>query len=310
MIEKIKTILSMTFDEFLNDAAMRLAAALAYYSLFSIAPLLVLLIRIAGWILGGTSAQVSVLQYVTYIAGPDIAKTVRVIVEGASSSNGGSVAAVIGLITLMIGASGLFLELQASLNLIWNAPPSTGRAWAIVLRQRAFSFALVLGTGILLSLLMAASAALGAATEDIGALTGAPPFALRLWNNLLSFLLITVLVALVMKVVPDVKIAWLDVSIGAVVTAVLLLIGKAAIAFYLAHSSLASVFGAAASVIAVLVWIYYSAVIFFLGAEFTQVYAKVAGSFRRPAVIPDQNAFAAAQGRGSVRVVRSSGGTT
>ncbi len=277
---KVKQLVVETFNEWSNDGAMRLAAALAYYTLFSLAPLLLLLVRIVGLIWGNSEGQTAILDQVEYATGTEVRKTLEGILQSAARNDIGIVGAIAGLITLLLGASGLFLELQDALNLVWDAPPPRRTGWRALLRQRLVSFGLVLGTGVFLSLWLGLSAGLGAAAEQLGSIIGAPPLVLQTWNNLLSFALVTLVLMLVLKMVPDVPIAWGDVWIGAIVTAGLILAGKTGIAFYLAHSNVASGFGAAGSVIAVLVWIYYSSAIFFLGAEFTQVYARRHGTLQ------------------------------
>lgn len=265
---------------------MRMAASLAYYALFSLAPILILTATVATWVWGDNQAQQNIVRQVALLAGLDTANVVEAILASAKREHVGWSGFLIGGLALLIGASGIFFELQESLNLIWNVPPPSNTSWKRTLERRALPFVLVLAGGFVLGTLFTFTAALTAMAEHLSQLLPAPATAMQVWNSSLSIVVTTILFALIMKVLPDARIAWTDVWIGAFVTAVLFEAGKTGISLYLARSGMASAFGAAASVAALLAWIYYSAILFFLGAEFTQVYACQCGSWKECEPIP------------------------
>lgn len=265
---------------------MRLAAALAFYTLLSLAPMLVLAVSVAGLAFGEEAARGEILGQLQTMIGLEGAAAVQSVLAHAQAPESGIVGTVVGGGVLLFGASGVFGELQDSLNVIWEVQPKPGRGIKGFLRDRFFSFTLVLGVAFLLLVSLVISAALAA----IGAVFSSRlPGGEALWqviNVLVSLATVTALFALIFKIVPDVSIHWRDVWIGAFVTAVLFTLGKLAIGLYLGRSSVASPYGAAGSVVVLVVWVYYSAQILFFGAEFTQVYARRFGS----RIVPTKNA--------------------
>jgi membrane protein len=275
-------LLSEAFNEWIEDKAPRLGAALAYYAAFSIAPLLILLVAMVGFFFkGNTLSQVQ--TQIAVLAGDNAAEAIVATIRGVKASRGGGTATVLSVITLIIGATGMFGQLQDAMNTIWEVTPKPRRIWMDVLRSRLLSFALVLAIGILLLCSLFLSAFLAAASryfQHMFPMTG------PIWpvvDFLVSFTITTMLFAAVFKILPDVYIAWRDVWLGAAVTAALFALGKIGIGLYLGRSSFASAYGAAGSFLMMLAWVYYSSQILFFGAEFTQVYTVRHGHSFRPA---------------------------
>lgn len=280
---EIVPLLKDTYAEWSEDKAPRLAAALAYYTVFSIAPLLVIVIAIAGLVFGAEAARGAISQQIQGLVGQTGAEAIEQMIQGASQPSAGIIATVIGVVTLLFGASGVFGALQDALNTIWEVTPRPDMGWMETVKQRFFSFTMVLGTGFLLLVSLVVSAVLsGMLTYFQGALPGVD----GLWqvvNFAVGLAVTTLLFGLIFKVVPDAEVAWGDVWIGAAATALLFTIGRMLLGVYLGRSSFGSTYGAAGSLVVVLIWIYYSAQILFMGAEFTQVYANRYGSRVKPA---------------------------
>jgi len=280
-------LLKDTFREWREDGANRLAAALAYYTTFSLAPLLVLIIAIAGLIGGQEAAQSQVMAQVQDLLGAEGREFVQEMIENASRPATGVTATVIGVVTLLFGALGVFGELQNSLNTIWEVKPRPAKGWLDGVKRfiidRLLSFTMVLGIGFLLLASLVVSAAVSALGEYIGTTWPMADFWLQLINFLISFVVIMLLFGMIFKFLPEVNIAWKDVWLGAAVTSVLFTLGKFLIGLYLGRSEVANTFGAAGSLAILLIWIYYSAQILFFGAEFTQVYSNRYGS----KIVPD-----------------------
>lgn len=280
-------ILRQSYQEWSSDKASRLAAALSYYTAVAIAPLLVLMVMLIGWFYGENSAQSQVVGQLRALVGPQGAEVAQAVIESADRPDIAGIAGIISLITLLWGASNVFVELQDSLNTIWGVelkPRSQGiRA---VLRERFLSFSMVLVIGFLLLVSLVLSAILSALGGTFHRLL---PGMEMLWqgvNLVVSFGVTTLLFALIYKVLPDAKFAWKDVWMGATVTALLFTVGKWLLGLYLGNQTTSSAYGAAGSLMVLLIWIYYSAQIFFFGAEFTQVYARREGD----GVTPDEKA--------------------
>ncbi len=257
-----------------DDYAPSMGAALAYYTLFSIAPLLLIVVSVAGLVFGEDAARGQVVGELRGLMGEEGATAVQSLLQNVNKPAQGVIATIDGIGTLLVGAITVFGELQNALDRIWRAPAraqATG-LWSLV-RSRLLSFGMVLGLGFLLIVSLVASAAVAAVGKfSIGGF-GLWTVALEALNFLLSFALVTVTFAMIYKILPRVRIAWRDVWVGAAVTAALFAVGKFLIGLYLGKSSVASAFGAAGSLVAVMVWVYYSAQIFLLGAEFTRLYA-------------------------------------
>jgi membrane protein len=281
----------------IDDFAPSMGAAIAYYTIFSIAPMLVIIIAIAGFFYGHEAASGQLYAEIANLVGDNGAKAIQGMVESASSRSGGIVATVIGVAVLLIGATSVFGELQTDLDRIWKAPAAAQSEglWGMV-RSRLLSLGLVVSIGFVLMVSLVVSAALVALGTWWGDVFGELGWLLQLVNFVVSLAVITVGFALMYKILPRVRISWQDVWIGAFVTAVLFVIGKTLVGLYLGKSGIASAFGAAGSLAVLLVWVYYSAQIFLLGAEFTGVYAHRFGSRRseqRPATAKEQAAGSA-----------------
>ena len=280
-------LLKDTFREWREDGANRLAAALAYYTTFSLAPLLVLIIAIAGLAGGREAAQTQTMAQVEDLLGAEGRDFVQGMIESASRPSTGWMATFIGAVTLLFGALGVFGELQNSLNTIWEVKPKPAKGVLDGIRRfvfrRLLSFTMVLGIGFLLLASLVVSAGVSAFGEYIGTRWPMADFWLGLMNFTVSFLVITLLFGMIFKFLPEIKIAWKDVWLGAAVTSVLFSLGKFLIGLYLGRSEVGNTFGAAGSLAILLIWIYYSAQILFFGAEFSQVYANRYGS----KIVPD-----------------------
>jgi membrane protein len=277
-------LLKQTASEWMEDDAPSVGAALAYYTVFSLAPLMTIAIAIAGFFFGKEAAQGQVFDELRVLLGEEGGKAIEEMVQSASAQpTVGVVATVISVIILLFGASGVFGQLQASLNRIWGVKPKPGRGVLGMVQDRllSFGFTLVVGFLLLVSLLLTAGIALVA--DLAGGLMPASETLAQLLNFVLSPAIITLLFAMIFKFLPDGKIAWRDVWIGAFLTALLFTVGRFALGLYLGKSSVASSYGAAGSLIVLLLWVYYSSQILFFGAEFTQVYANRFGSCVAPA---------------------------
>lgn len=266
-----------TASNWMDDEASRLAASLAFYSLLSLAPLLVILVGIAGFFLGADAARGRIAGELATVVGVEPAQSIQSILASARSPTSGILSTLVGVITLFIGASGVFGELQSSLNTIWQVKAKSGRGiWGEV-KARFLSFTMVLGVAFLLLVSLVLSSVLSAVgTRFSGALPGGEV----LWqgvNFVASLAAVTVLFALIFKYIPDAQIQWRDVWLGAAVTAALFTIGKFLLGLYLGKAAVGSLYGAAGSLIALVVWVYYAAQILFMGAEFTSVQARRRG---------------------------------
>jgi membrane protein len=264
----------------LDHSASSMGAAVAYYTIFSLAPLLLILIAIAGLAVGDEVAQGAILDQFEGLIGANGAQAVQAILQGANSTRGGVISLIVGAVTLFIGATSVFAELQRNIDLIWGAKPAIQNGvWRFV-KIRLLSFSMIVGIGFLLIVSLAVSAGISALSTVWGTLFERWEIILQLLNTMVSFAVITVLFALIYKVLPSVKIAWSDVWLGAGFTAMLFSAGKFAIGLYIGKSALSSSFGAAGAFVVLIVWVYYSAQIFFMGTEFTYLYATRFGSRR------------------------------
>ncbi len=274
MIDLIK----QTIREWQEDKASRLAAALAYYTVFSLPPLLIIALAVAGQFYDRAAAQEQLLGQAEQLVGEAGATAISDILSSASEPGGTAIATIISVVTLLLGASGVFTQLQEAMNTIWEAEPKPKQGIVQTIKDRIFSFTLVLAVGFLLLVSLVLSAALAAASEFLSGPAEETALIGQIINTVVSFAVVVFLFAMIYKVVPDVEVRWRDVWIGAIITALLFTIGKWAIGFYLGRAAPGSAYGAAGSLIVLLLWVYYSAQILFLGAEFTQVYAHQRGS--------------------------------
>jgi membrane protein len=284
----VRCLLSESFEAWTRHNAPRMGAALSFYTLLSIAPMLLVLVAVVGFTLGHQAAEAGIIEQVKGLVGTEGAIVAKSLMEASRNTADGIVATVFGLVTLLFGASGVLIELRDDLNTIWEVPSrklSGLKLLSCFVKDRLFSFALVLAVGFLLTVSLAIStwiAALGAFTATI--LPGYEVI-MHLVNFAAPFCVITGLFSAIYKVLPDTRIEWKDVILGGAVTSLLFSIGKLFLGIYLGKATFASTYGAAASMVVVIVWVYYSAQIFFLGAEFTKIFANRYGS--QPSRHPD-----------------------
>ena len=289
-------VIKQTFKEFSEDDCPQMAGALAYYTVFSLPPLLVIVIVIAGIAFGRQAVEGHVEQEIAGLIGADAAQQVQTMISNASErleSGGGLITTVLGVAALIFGATGAFAQLQKALNRAWEVKPDPQRAGIInFLIKRLLSFGMILGTGFLLLVSLLLSAAVSAFGNEVQQYLPAMPVDFPTFLDfVLSITVITVLFAAIFKILPDARITWSDVWMGAGVTAALFVIGKVVIGLYIGRSNPGSMFGAAGSLVLVLLWIYYSSIMLLLGAEFTQVWARRYGKQIEPS-------------KGAARVVR------
>ncbi|MGI8890479.1 MAG: YihY/virulence factor BrkB family protein [Chthoniobacterales bacterium] len=269
-----------SFKDWLADRALRFSAALAYYSIFAMAPLVIIAISVAGLIFGQEAARGQVYQQIEWLLGHNGATEIQTMIQASSDTQKSLLATLIGVVTLLIGASGVFGQLKDALNSIWGVMLKPGGIM-VSIKEYLLNFSMVVGVGFLLIISLLLSAVLQAVNNFMADYLPIPGFVGPL-TAMVSFVVLVLLFALIFKVLPDVKIGWRDVWIGAAVTAVLFTLGKYLISLYLGTSSIASSFGAAGALILILVWVYYSTTIFLLGAEFTKVFASRYGSGIHP----------------------------
>ena len=258
-----------------DDAAPSMGASLAFYTLFSLAPLLLVVIALAGLFVGRDAAQEGLMGLFAQFAGEKAASGIQGMLDAAGARDGGAVAAVVGVLTLLLGATTVFAELQSDLNRIWRYKPAKAGGLGKFLRARLWAFALVMAVGLLLLASLGVSAVLATIGERF---LGGAEAALHLGELAVSLALLTGLFAMVYKLLPAPRIAWSDVWVGAAVTAALFWLGKILIALYISHAGVGSDFGAAGAIVILVAWVYYSAQVFFFGAEFTRQYALRHGS--------------------------------
>jgi membrane protein len=282
--KSIWQFLKTTINEWVEAEPFQLAAALSYYTLFSLAPLLLIAIGVAGFVFGREAAQNQIVETLQGMIGQDSAQTVQEMIQAANEKpKTGMLSTIIGFVALLFGAGGVVGQLQTSLNRMWEVTPKPGQGIWGFLRQRFFSFAMVLAIGFLLLVSLVVTAILSSFTAMLSSLLGDATFVAHAIDIIVSFGFVTLLFALIYKYVPDVEIQWRDVWVGAALTSILFTLGKYLVGLYIGTSGVSSTFGAAGSLITILVWVYYSSLIFFLGAEFTRVYATQYGSGVAPA---------------------------
>ena len=267
-----------TFRDWSADNAPRLGAALSYYTVFAISPLLVLVIAVAAFFLGTEAARGEIVDTLQSVVGQDIAKTIQEMLVRTKQSGSGPVATIISLVTLIIGGTGVMVELKAALNAVWRVKPKGDKPVMSQIRTRLVALALLLSMGFLLLVSLVASAALAWISSQLESVLPQWIMLGYVVNEGLSIAGVALIFALIFKLLPDAKVTWHDVWIGALVTSLLFHLGKFLIGFYLGTASVTSSFGAAGSLAALLVWVYYSSQIVLLGAEFTRTYAERFGS--------------------------------
>lgn len=280
----VKKILLESFKSWLDHRASSKGAALAFYTLFSLTPILILVIAVAGYFFGAQAAQGEIIGQIQGLVGPHGAQAIQALLAAAYNPTSGLIATVSAIALLLVGMTSAFAELKDSLDEIWNVPQPRASAIMTLLRTRLLSFGIVLALALMLLISLVISAALAVLERYIANIGGGGSLVvLSFLSSLISFSIIAALFAVIYKTLPDAPLSWRDVWIGAVVTALLFTLGKYLIGLYLGNSDVASSFGAAGSLVALLLWIYYSAQIFFLGAEFTRQYALRHGSLQHQA---------------------------
>lgn len=272
-LETAKELITGAAARWNDDNALRLSAALSYYTVFSLGPLLLLATAVAGLIFGTEAARGELSQQMQGLLGKSGAEAVEALVASARKPHEGILATVVGFVVLLVGAAGVFAELKSALNQIWGAEPRKTSGALEFLRDRLLSFAMVLAVGFLLLVSLVVSTVLSALEKFAAGYLPLPPLFLQLANVAVSFALIGLLFAAMFKFLPDRPVSFRDVWIGAALTSFLFAVGKLGIGLYLGKSAVLSSYGASASVVAVMLWAYYSAAIFFFGAEFTRVHA-------------------------------------
>jgi membrane protein len=294
-IKGLWPVLKKTFSAWWEADPFRQSSIIAYYAIFSIPSLLVIVVALAGLVFGREAVQGQVSGQVGEAIDPQAAKGIEEMIAKAGKKETSVWAAIISIVTLIVGATGVFAQLQVSLNQIWEVKAAPAKAWLKTLKDRLFSFGLVLSIGFLLLVSLMISAALSAFSEWIKG--HMPDFVLAVFgilNFVISFGVVTVLFALMFKILPDVKNRWKDIWIGAAATALLFTLGKTALGFYFGKAEPASAYGAAGSVVLIMLWVSYSCMIVFFGAEFTKQHAVHSGYRITPArdaekVLPDEN---------------------
>jgi membrane protein len=276
--DTVYQLLKATYFQWSKDKVPRMGAALAYYTIFSLAPLLVIAIAIAGFVFGREAVQGQIMGQIQGLIGAESARAVQTIIQSAHKPMGGTIATLFSVIVLLLGASGVFIEMHDALNDIWKVDTTSKTGVRNLIKTRFLSFGMVLGIGFLLLVSLLLSAALSAAANYISAFIPVLPALLHAFDFAFSFLFIAALMALIFKLLPDAPIPWSDVWVGALLTSLLFTIGKFLIGFYVGKSIRMSAYGATGAVVIVLAWVYYSAQILYFGAEFTHVFSQQCGS--------------------------------
>lgn len=276
-------LVKRTGAAWIDDRAPTMGAALAFYSAFSLAPLLIIVIAVAGAAFGEDAARGAIVEQLSHLVGPTAAEAIQTLLKATQRTSTGIFATVVGLLTMLVGATTVLVELQDDLDHIWKAPKRTGSSLLSMLRARVLSLGMILGIGFLLLISLVLNGAIAAVEAYfVSRLPGGAVLLLESWNMFFSLGVVTVLFAMLYKWLPNVEIAWRDVWMGALITAILFGTGRYAIGLYLGRSATASAYGAAGTLVVLLLWLYYSAQVFLFGAEFTCVYARHRAGHGRP----------------------------
>lgn len=278
------TIMKGAITGFSDDKGMKLSASLAYYTVFSLAPLLLLVISLAGVFLGREAIQGQVFSEINGLVGNQAAKQVEEMIKNLEQSGKTTLSVIIGFITLLVGATTVFGEMQDSINTIWKVKAKPKRGWVKLIKDRLLSSSLIVSIGFLLIVSLMVNGMLLALSDNLKSLL--PDVTVVIFNVInatISFIVITILFGVIFKVLPDVKISWRGVRAGAIFTALLFMLGRVIIGIYIEKTSTGSAYGAAGSLIVILLWVYYTAAILYFGAEFTQSYAQFTGARIEPA---------------------------
>ena len=276
-------MLKDTFNGFSDDKITKLSASLAYYTIFSMGPLLVVIISLCSVFLEREAVEGKIYAVLQDFVGKDTAAQLQEIIKNASVGNTGTIAAIIGIVTLLIGATTVFAEIQDSINGIWGLKAKPKRGWVKFLQNRFLSFSIIVSLGFLLLVSLAITGIIeGLSTRLQDRFPDVAVVVFYIVNLILTFVISVLIFGVIFKVLPDARIQWKDVLAGAIITAVLFLIGKFGISFYISRTKIGSTYGAAGSLVVMLIWIYYSSIILYLGAEFTKAYAVSYGSEIHP----------------------------
>ena len=270
--------IKQVFSEFANDNILKYSASLAYYTIFSLAPLLIIIISVCGSLFGKDAIEGHIYSQIKGLIGSEAAIQVQETIKNIHYTGHNFFAATISIIVLLIGATGIFGEVQDSLNMIWGLRIKTRKTWWKLILNRLLSFSLILSIGFIMMVSLLLNAMVAAFGTYLGRYASQlSTVVIQLADTVLSFIAVTFLFSLMFKMLPDALIKWRDVLVGGIITAFFFTLGKMAIGLYLGHSNLGSVYGAAGSIMIIMVWVYYSSIILYLGAEFTKVYAKLYG---------------------------------
>ncbi len=281
--KSIWEILKNTFSGFSDDKITKLSASLAYYTVFAMAPLMIILISLSGIFLGQAAVEGKVYNQLAGFLGADTASQLQEIIKNASLAGKSKIAAIIGGATLLVAATTVFAEIQDSINTIWGLKPKPKRGWLKMIINRFLSFSVIVSLGFLLLVSLSVTTLIDGFSHDLQArFPGMAVIVVYIINLVLTLVIITLIFAVIFKVLPDAKIKWGDIIAGAITTAVLFMIGKFAISFYISKSNVGSTYGAAGSLVILLLWVYYSAIILYFGAEFTKAFAIKFGSAIHP----------------------------
>jgi membrane protein len=272
-VKKVSHLFSESFTKWNDDDAQRLGAALAFYTILSMSPLVIFVIAIVSLVFSRSSAQALLMAQVQSLIGASGRDAIAMMLANSQRHGHGLFSSILGFLTLIFGASGVFGELRSALNKIWKAKPQAASSLTIMARERLFSFGMVVSVGFVLLVSLIGSTALAAMTKYFSDVLPLPAIFWEVLNFLVSFAGVTVLFALILKYVPETKVEWEEVRVGALFTALLFVLGKLLLALYLGRTSPGSPYGAAGSLVVVVIWVYYSAQIFYFGAELTRVYA-------------------------------------
>ncbi|HEX7457532.1 MAG TPA: YihY/virulence factor BrkB family protein [Ginsengibacter sp.] len=278
-IKGLWEILKNSFHGFSDDRILKLSAALAYYTVFSLGPLLIVIVFLCSLFFGREAIEGTIYGQIQGFVGHDAALQLQQIIKSATIGGKTKIAAIIGIITLVIGATSMFAEMQESINMIWGLKPKPKSAWWLLIKNRLLSFGVIGSLGFLLLVSLGISGLIEALSNRLrNHFTDVTIILFYIINLIINFGVISILFAVIFKVLPDAKIKWKDIMAGAIATAVLFMIGKFAISFYISKSNVGSTYGTAGSLVVLLVWIYYSSIILYFGAEFTKAYAIKYGS--------------------------------
>lgn len=281
--KRIWGVLKQAFAGFSDDKVVKLSAALAYYTVFSIGPMIIVIIYFAGVIYGREAVQGSIFGQIAGLVGADAALQIQSMIKNAALSNKSNLAAIIGVVTLILGATSVFAEIQESINMIWNLKPKPKKGWLKMIINRLLSFSVIISLGFILLVSLVLNGLIEALMGRLQVYFPSVTVVLVYVINLVvTFAVISTLFGVIFRVLPDAIIKWKDVIVGAMVTAVLFMLGKFAITFYIGKSNVGSTYGAAGSLVVLLLWVYYSSVILYFGAEFTKAYAAAFGSSIHP----------------------------